>query len=152
MTNIVRGLYAGFLASLLVAALYFVDYGPGNDYYGVANWFALGTKDTGKFYGFLIIIVLGLFFGLIFGLLQGSKQITIKWAIAMGLALGLVWWVVFALLVANFAGRAPIAHITVGSFLYPFVLCLVYGLLLGTIYFQSTVREVMKMEDGDHKG
>lgn len=144
MNNIIKGLYAGFLASLLLAALYFVDYGPGNDYYGVANWFAVGTKDTGKFYGFLVIIVLGLLFGLIFGLLQGSKQITIKRAIALGLALGLVWWVVFALLVANFAGRVPIAHITIGSFLYPFVLCLVYGLLLGTIYFQSTVRTVMK--------
>ncbi|MEO8974044.1 MAG: hypothetical protein ABI406_20845 [Ktedonobacteraceae bacterium] len=144
MSNIVRGLYAGFLASLIVAALYFVDYGPGNDYYGVANWFALGTRDTGKFYGFLIIVVLGLLFGLIFGLIQGRKQITIGRAIATGMALGLVCWVIFALLVANFAGRASISHLTLSSFLYPFVLCLVYGLLLGTIYFQSTVRRVIK--------
>src|SRR5690349_20981783 len=117
MSNVIRGLYAGFLASLLIAALYFVDYGPGNDYYGVANWFALGTKDTGKFSGFLVIIFLGLLFGLIFGLLQGSKLITIRRAIITGVALGLTWWVIFALLVANFAGRTPIAHITIGSFL-----------------------------------
>ncbi len=144
MSNIMRGLYAGFLASLLLAALYFVDYGPGNNYYGVANWFALGTKDTGKFYGFLVIIVLGLLFGLIFGLIQGRKQISISRAIVIGVSLGLAWWVVFALLIANFAGRAPISHLTLGLFLYPFVLCLVYGLLLGTIYFQSTVRRVIK--------
>lgn len=146
MNNIIRGLYAGLLASLLVAALYFVDYGPGNGYYGVANWFALGTKDTGKFYGFFVIIVLGLLFGLIFGLLQGNKPITISRAITAGIGLGLAWWVIFALLVANFVGRASIAHITIGSFLYPFMLCLVYGLLLGSIYFQSTVRRVIKTE------
>lgn len=144
MSNNIRGLYAGFLASLLIAALYFVDYGPGNDYYGVANWFALGTKDTGKFYGFFVIVILGLLFGLIFGLLQGRKQITISRAIVTGVSLGLACWVIFALLIANFVGRAPISHLTFGSFLYPFVLCLVYGLLLGTVYFQSTVRRVIK--------
>lgn len=146
MNSILRGLYAGLLASLLVAALYFVDYGPGNGYYGVANWFALGTRDTGKFYGFMVIIVLGLLFGLLFGLLQGSKPITISRAITVGIGLGLAWWVIFAFLIANFAGRAPIAHITIGSFLYPFMLCLVYGLLLGSIYFQSTVKRVLKTE------
>lgn len=140
MSNSFRGLYAGFLASLLVAGLYFVDYGPGNDYYGVANWFAVGTRDTGKFYGFFIIIVLGLFFGLIFGLIHRVQHITIRRAIVTGLALGLAWWVIFALLVANFAGRVPISHLTLGSFLYSFVLCLLYGLLLGTIYFQRTVK------------
>ena len=31
MKNIFRGLYAGFLASLLLAALYSVDDGSGND-------------------------------------------------------------------------------------------------------------------------
>lgn len=144
MSNSIRGLYAGFLASLLLASLYFVDYGPGNDYYGVANWFAVGTRDTGKFYGFFIIIVLGLLFGLIFGLIQGKRQITMSRAILIGMALGLAWWVIFALLVANFAGRVPISHITLATFLYPFVLCLVYGLLLGAIYFQRTVRGMVK--------
>lgn len=141
MRHIVRGLAAGLLAGLIVAALYFVDYGPGNDYYGVANWFALGTKDTGKFAGFFVIIILGLVFGFIFGLLAGNR-LTFGRAIVTGLALGIAWWVIFALLVASVVGHVAIAHLTLGTFLYPFMLCLVYGLLLGVIFFQRTVRSV----------
>lgn len=141
MRHIVRGPIAGFFAGLIVAALYFVDYGPGNDYYGVANWFALGTKDTGKFAGFFVILILGLVFGLIFGLLAGNR-LTLGRAIVTGLALGIAWWVIFALLVASVVGHVAIAQLTVGTFLYPFMLCLVYGLLLGVIFFQRTVRSV----------
>lgn len=136
----VRGLVAGLLAGLIVAALYFVDYGPGNDYYGVANWFALGTKDTGKFAGFVVIILLGLVFGLVFGLLAGNRKVTLGRAIVTGLALGIAWWVIVALLVASVVGHVAIAHLTLGTVLYPFMLCLVYGLLLGIIFFQRTVR------------
>lgn len=144
MSNIVRGVYAGFLASLFVDVLYFVDYGPGNGFYGVANWFSVGTKDTGKFYGFLIILILGILFGLLFGVvLSGRKHITIGRALATGFGFGVAWWVIFAFLIANFVGRTPISHLTIGLFLQYFVPCLIYGLLLGAIYFQSTARSVI---------
>ncbi|MHB8596314.1 MAG: hypothetical protein ACYDER_05825 [Ktedonobacteraceae bacterium] len=140
MSNIVRGVYSGFLASLIVAILYFVDYGPGNGFYGVANWFSVGTKDTGKFYGFLIILILGVLFGLLFGVVwSGNKHISISRALATGLGFGVAWWVIFAFLIANFVGRTPISHLTIGLFLQYFVPCLIYGLLLGTIYFQSII-------------
>lgn len=139
MNNIVRGIFSGLLASLIVAGLYFVDYGPGNDYIGVANWFALGTKDIGKFAGFFVIIILGLVFGLIFGLLTGNRLISIGRAIVTGLGLGVAWWIIFALLVASIVGHASISHLTLGTFLYPFMLNLVYGVLLGAVYFQSTI-------------
>src|SRR5436309_1311858 len=87
MNNILRGLYSGLIAAVVLALLYFVDYGPGNGLYGVANWFALGNKDTGKFIGFILIIVLGALFGLVFGLLQRNRQIMFSRALVTGLAL-----------------------------------------------------------------
>ncbi len=144
MRNIVRGVYAGFLASLIVDILYFVDYGPGNGFYGVANWFSVGTKDSGKLYGFVIILVLGVIFGFLFGVvLLGHKHITIGRALVTGFGFGVAWWVIFAFLLANFVGRTPFSHLTIGLFLQYSVPCLIYGLLLGAIYFQSTARRVI---------
>ncbi len=143
MNTLLKGLYAGLMAGVIVAILYFVDYGPGNGLYGVARWFALDDKNSGRLIGFILIIVLGVLFGLIFGVLQGRRgEITIGRAIATGLGLGVAWWVIFAFLVALVVGHMSLAGFNLGSVLYPLMLCLVYGLLLGTIYFQSTIRRV----------
>ncbi|MEO8956747.1 MAG: hypothetical protein ACR2H5_26385 [Ktedonobacteraceae bacterium] len=143
MNNILRGLYSGLIAGAIVAILYFVDYGPGNGLYGVARWFAFDDKNSGRLIGFLLLIVLGGLFGLLFGVLQGKREISIGRAIATGLGLGVAWWVIFAFLVSLVVGHMSLAAFNLGSFLYPFMLCLVYGLLLATIYFQSTVRRAM---------
>ena len=144
MNNALKGLYAGLIAGVIVALLYFVDYGPGNGLYGVARWFAFDDKSSGRLIGFIVLIVLGTLFGLIFGVLQGKREITIGRALVIGLGLGVAWWVVFAFLVAFTVGHMSLAMFNLGSVLYPFMLCLVYGLLLGTIYFQSTVRRVIQ--------
>jgi len=144
MNTLLRGLYSGLTAGGIVGMLYFVDYGPGNDLHGVASWFALDTKDSGRLIGFMLLIVLGAVFGLIFGALQRKREITIGRAITTGVGLGVAWWVIFALLVALVVGHMSLARLTPSSFLYPFTLCLVYGLLLGAIYFQSTVRGVIQ--------
>lgn len=144
MNTLLRGLYSGLMAGAIVAILYFVDYGPGNGLYGVARWFAFDDKSSGRLIGFIVLIVLGTLFGLIFGVLQGKREITIGRAIATGLGLGVAWWVIFAFLVALTVGHMSLATFNLGSVLYPFMLCLVYGLLLGTIYFQSTVRRVIQ--------
>ena len=142
MNTILRGLSSGLTAGVIVAVLYFVDYGPGNGLYGVARWFAFDDKNAGRLIGFILIIVLGVLFGLIFGALQGRREMTIGRALATGLGLGVAWWVMFAFLVALTVGHMSLARFNLGSFLYPFMLCLFYGLLLGTIYFQTTVRRV----------
>ena len=144
MSNILRGLFSGLTAGVILALLYFVDYGPGNDLHGVARWFALDNQDTGRLIGFILLIVLGALFGLIFGALQRGREITIGRAIATGLVLGAAWWFIFAFLVAIFVGHMSLTRFNLGSFLYPFTLCLVYGFLLGTLYFQSTVRRAIK--------
>lgn len=69
MNTLLRGLYSGLMAGGIVGMLYFVDYGPGNDLHGVASWFALDNKDSGRLIGFMLLIVLGALFGLIFGAL-----------------------------------------------------------------------------------
>src|SRR5579872_3268913 len=142
MNNILKGLYSGLIAGVIVAVLYFVDYGPGNGLYGIARWFAFDDKNTGRLIGFILLIVLGGLFGLLFGVLQGKREVTIGRAIATGLGLGVAWWIIFAFLVALVVGHVSFATFNLGSVLYPLMLCLVYGLLLGTIYFQSTVRRV----------
>ena len=143
MSNILRGLFSGLTAGVILALLYFVDYGPGNDLHTVAGWFALDNRDTGRLIGFILLIVLGTLFGLVFGALQRGRKITIGRAIPTGLALGVAWWFIFAFLVAIFVGHMSLARFNLGSFLYSFTLCLVYGLLLGTLYFQGTVRRAV---------
>lgn len=144
MRHLLRGLYSGIIAGVIVGVLYFVDYGPGNGLYGVARWFALDNRDSGRLIGFILLIVLGAVFGLVFGALQGNREITISRALATGLALGVAWWVIFAFFIAIVVGHMSLARFNLGSFLYPFTLCLVYGLLLGTIYFQGTVRRSIR--------
>jgi hypothetical protein len=139
MNNILRGLYAGLAAGALVALLFFVDYGPGNGLHGIARWFALDNHDTGKWIGFLLLVVLGGLFGLLFGILQGKSKLTISRAILTGLALGAALWVIFAFVVATFVGHIPLASFNLSSFLYPFVLCIFFGFLIGTVYYQSTL-------------
>jgi len=144
MSNILRGLFSGLTSGVILALLYCVDYGPGNGLHTVAGWFALDNQVTGRLIGFVLLIVLGTLFGLVFGALQRSREITIGRAIVTGLALGVAWWFIFAFLVAIVVGHMSLARFNLGSFLYPFTLCLVYGLLLGTLYFQSTVRRAIK--------
>ena len=142
MNKIVRGLLSGLLAGLIVGVMYFVDYGPGNGLHGVARWFALDSSGSGRLVGFIVLLVLGALFGVVFGVLQGRHEITLRRALVTGLGLGVAWWVIFAFLVAQVVGHMSFASFNLGSFLYPFMLCLVYGLLLGAVYFQSTVRRI----------
>ncbi len=65
MSNILRGLFSGLTSGVILALLYCVDYGPGNDLHTVAGWFALDNRDTGRLIGFVLLIVLGTLFGLV---------------------------------------------------------------------------------------
>ena len=140
MTNIRRGLLAGLLAGLLLAMLNFVTDGtPGRTLPDALHWFGITIADPtiSRFSGFFLLIVLGGISGLIFGALQRERVITISRALLSGLALGLVWWLVFSLVLTNIMNHASSPFsLQFGSFLSTFPIDLLFGLVLGAIYYQ----------------
>jgi uncharacterized protein with PQ loop repeat len=139
MQTLRRGLLAGLLAGLVLAMLDFVTDGtPGRLLPEALHWFGItiANPTISKFAGFFLLLVLGGVFGLIFGALQRERMITISRALLWGLALGFVWWLVFSLLLANIMShRAPFG-LDFGRFLSTFPIDLLFGVVLGAIYFQ----------------
>lgn len=140
MTNIRRGLLAGLSAGLLLAMLNFVTDGtPGRTLPDALHWFGITIADPtiSRFSGFFLLIVLGGISGLIFGALQRERVITISRALLSGLVLGLVWWLVFSLVLTNIMNHASSPFsLQFGSFLSTFPIDLLFGLVLGAIYYQ----------------
>ena len=144
MTNIRRGLLAGLSAGLLLAMLNFVTDGtPGRTLPDALHWFGITIADPtiSRFTGFFLLIVLGGISGLIFGIVQRERIITISRALLSGLLLGLVWWLVFSLLLTNIMNHASSPFsLQFGSFLSTFPIDLLFGLVLGAIYYQLQER------------
>ena len=140
MIQIRRGLFAGLLAGLVLAMLNFITEGtPGRTLPDALHWFGITIADPtiSRFTGFFLLIVLGGIAGIIFGIVERERNITISRALFSGLVLGLVWWIVFSLLLANIMNHAssPL-NLQFGMFLATFPIDLLFGLLLGAIYFQ----------------
>jgi hypothetical protein len=144
MMNIRRGLLAGILAGLVLAILNFVTDGtPGRTLPDALHWFGITIADPtiSRFSGFFLLIVLGGLFGLIFGAFQRERSITLSRALLSGLALGLVWWFVFSLVLANIMNHASSPFsLQFGGFLSTFPIDLLFGVVLGAIYFQLQQR------------
>jgi hypothetical protein len=140
MMNIRRGLLAGILAGLVLAILNFVTDGtPGRTLPDALHWFGITIADPtiSRFSGFFLLIVLGGSFGLIFGAFQRERTITLSRALLSGLALGLVWWFVFSFVLANIMNHASSPFsLQFGGFLSTFPIDLLFGVVLGAIYFQ----------------
>lgn len=140
MMNIRRGLLAGILAGLVLAILNFVTDGtPGRTLPDALHWFGITIADPtiSRFSGFFLLIVLGGLFGLIFGAFQRERSITLSRALLSGLALGLAWWFVFSLVLANIMNHASSPFsLQFGGFLSTFPIDLLFGVVLGAIYFQ----------------
>jgi hypothetical protein len=138
--NIRRGLLAGILAGLILSILNFVTDGtPGRTLPEALHWFGITIVDPtiSRFAGFFLLIVLGGVFGLIFGAFQRERIITISRALLSGLVLGLVWWFIFSLLLANIMSHvsSPFS-LDFGRFLSTLPIDLLFGVVLGAIYFQ----------------
>jgi hypothetical protein len=135
--TIQRGATSGILAGLLLGILFFVDYGPGSSLLKPAAWFGLAQAGGAKWIGFLILIVLGGLFGLLFGVLQRNRTVELGRSLLIGGAMGLIWWVIVAWLIGS-----GINHIKLdlGSFLYSFIMLLLYGMLLGSLFFQRSTK------------
>ncbi len=135
-----RGLLAGVLASLVLAMFDFVTDGtPGNGFPSVLHWFDITIADStiSHWAGFFLLIVLGGVFGLIFGALQRGKLITTGRALLTGLALGVLWWLLFAVVLANITNHSSSPFsLSFGQFLASFPLDALFGVLLGAIFIQ----------------
>lgn len=142
--NIRRGLLAGILAGLVLAILNFVTDGtPGRTLPDALHWFGITIADPtiSRFSGFFLLVVLGGLFGLIFGAFQRERSITLSRALLSGLALGLAWWFVFSLVLANIMNHASSPFsLQFGGFLSTFPIDLLFGLVLGAIYYQLQQR------------
>lgn len=140
MTNIRRGLFAGLLAGLLLAMINFVTDGtPGRTLPDALRWFGITIADPtiSRFSGFFLLILLGGIAGLIFGAFQREKSIMINRALISGLVVGLVWWLIFSLLLTNIMNHASSPFsLQFGMFLATFPIDLLFGLVLGAIYYQ----------------
>jgi len=144
MMNIRRGLLAGLLAGLLLAMLNFVTDGtPGRTLPDALHWFGItiANPTISRFAGFFLLIMLGGVFGLIFGAFQRERTITISRALLSGLILGLVWWLIFSLVLTNIMNHASSPFsLDFGSFLSTFPIDLLFGVVLGAIYYQFQER------------
>src|SRR5260221_1846707 len=142
MNTLRQGAVAGLLAGLILGMLGFVDYGPGNPLGGVARWLALDNRATGRGAGFLMLIVLGGLFGLLFGFLQRNREVTLSRSLVLGLAVGAAFWLIVTVLLGAVIFQAKFDLGIVFGLFQALVLLLVYGTVVGTIYFQSVVRRV----------
>lgn len=128
-----QGLLAGLCAGFFAALLFVVDYGPANSLHTVARWLALDSPTAGRFVGFLLMLILGAIFGVLFVILEGKRPVTLGRELGMGLLTGVIWWVVVVFLLGTVINHVGLDF---GSWLFSFILLLVYGLLLGSLSFQ----------------
>ncbi len=137
MKHIQNGLLAGLFAGLVLAVLFFLDYGPGGLLHTPARWLALDSKDAGKFVGFLLLIILGGIFGVLFGLMESRGERTLGRSLLLGAATGVLFWIIVPFLFGTLINHG---RLDFGGFLYSFVPLLLYGMVLGSFSFQRDVR------------
>ena len=137
MKSIQNGLLTGLFAGLMLAVLFFLDYGPGGLLHTPARWLALDSQDAGKFVGFLLLIVLGGIFGVLFGLIEGRGERTLGRSLLLGAGTGVLFWIIVPFLFGTLINHG---RLDFGGFLYSFVPLLLYGVLLGSFSFQRDVQ------------
>jgi hypothetical protein len=145
MQTLRRGLVAGLLAGLVFAMLNLVTDGTlGRTLPEALHGFGITIANPAisRFAGFFLLIALGGVFGIIFGALQKERIITISRALLWGLALGFAWWFVFSLLLANIMSHQAPFSLDFGRFLSTLPIDLLFGVVLGAIYFQPQHQHV----------
>src|SRR5258708_9873215 len=140
MHTVRRGFLGGVLASLVLALFDFVtDGAPGNGFPAVLRWFGLTIADPtiSRLSGLLLLIVLGGLVGLIFGAIPRGKPIATGRALLTGLALGVLWWLLFAVVLANITNHsASPFSLSFGRFLSSFPLAVLFGVFVGALSIQ----------------
>ncbi len=146
MAAIRRGLLTGLFAGLVLAMLdVVVDGAPGNGLQEVLRWFGVTFADAGiaRLAGFVLVIVLGGVFGILFGLIlnrMNQEAVTINRAIPLGLLLGFAWWLLLSQALCNIVHRLSPFSFNFTGILLTLPLNLLFGVVLGTAYYQLQSR------------
>lgn len=146
MVAIRRGLLTGLFAGLVLAALDVVVNGvPGNGLQEVLRWFGITLADAGlsRLAGFVLVIALGGVFGILFGIIlnrMNAQAVSINRTIPLGLLLGFVWWLLLAQMLCNIVHHISPFSFNFTGILLTLPLNLVFGVVLGTAYYQMQVR------------
>ncbi len=146
MAAIRRGLLTGLFAGLVLAMLdVVVDGAPGNGLQEVLRWFGVTFADAGiaRLAGFVLVIVLGGVFGILFGLIlnrMNQEVVTINRAIPLGLLLGFAWWLLLSQALCNIVHRLSPFSFNFTGILLTLPLNLLFGVVLGTAYYQMQSR------------
>ncbi len=136
MKVLFNGLIAGLLAGALIGVLFFVDAGPGGLLHTPARWLSLDNATTGKWIGLGILLLLGALFGALFSLTQRQGTTRLGRSLLCGLLTGVAFWVLIPFLLEVVLKNH--GFLDLGGFLLTFVPLLVYGVALGSIYYQRT--------------
>ncbi len=146
MAAIRRGLLTGLFAGLVLAMLDVVVGGaPGNGLQDVLRWFGVTFADAGiaRLAGFVLVIVLGGVFGVLFSLIlnrMNQEVVTINRAIPLGLLLGFAWWLLLSQALCNIVHRLSPFSFNFTGILLTLPLNLLFGVVLGTAYYQMQSR------------
>lgn len=131
MQSIRHGLLAGTLAGVLLLGLLFFDQGPADQFILVAQTFGLDGHNASKWLAALLMFALAIILGVLFGALLRKPTISRPRSLLWGVAVGVVWWAILFVIFGNMVERLPFALYTLLLYL---LLCLVYGLVLGSVY------------------
>ena len=132
MTSTQRGGLAGAIGGVIVAAAFFVDYGPGASLHQVARWFAVDFGAAGLALGAVILVLLGALFGALFGRAVARwGTVTLGRAELVGVVAGIVWWVIVPMLFGSVVRQQPVSVYGMLLFL---ALALLYGVVLGNVF------------------
>jgi hypothetical protein len=142
MVTIRRGFLTGLFAGLVLAMLdVVVDGAPGNGLQEVLRWFGITFANAGlaRLAGFALVIALGGVFGILFGFIFNKingQVASIGRAIPLGLLLGFAWWLLLSQMLCNIAHHMSPLSFTFAGTLLTLPLNLVFGIVLGTAYYQ----------------
>lgn len=140
--GIVTGLFAGLVLAMLEVAVNGV---PGNGLQEVPRWFGIAIADAGlgRLAGFVLVIALGGVSGILFGLILNrmhSQVVSINRAIPLGLLLGFAWWLLLVQMLCNIVHHISPFSFNFTGILLTLPLNLVFGVVLGTAYYQFQAR------------
>ncbi len=137
MKSLLHGLIAGGLSGSLIGALFFVDAGPAGLLHTPARWLSLDNPTTGQWIGLGVFLLLGALFGMLFSLTQLRGTVRLGRSLLFGTLTGVAFWALVPFWLEIVLKQH--GSLDLGSFLWSFVPLLMYGITLGSVFYQRAI-------------